>query len=148
MIKKYEVDLKGSLRTYLVILCYLYVILKTFYSTLIITSVKIMTTSDVHFFISVVDKLVFSHRKKHLGDLEQAVLEGSLNQQKYAEIAKNNYRSEKYIKDVAGKLWQSLSGMLGEQVNKSNIRSSLQRHYSAHSSPMVSSTSISYAKNS
>ncbi|HBE18309.1 MAG TPA: ATPase [Cyanobacteria bacterium UBA11149] len=44
-------------------------------------------------------------------------------------MAKNTKRSEKYVKYVAGRLWQSLSSALEEEVNKSNIKSSLQRHY-------------------
>jgi hypothetical protein len=88
-----------------------------------------MNTSDVHSLVSTVDELIFSHTGEHLDDLQQAILEGALDYQKYAEIAKNTHRSEKYIKDVAGKLWQTISTALGEEVSKSNIKSSLRRYY-------------------
>lgn len=88
-----------------------------------------MNTSNVRSLIATVDEIVFSHRGEHLDDLEEAILEGTLDYQKYAEIAKNTKRSEKYVKYVAGRLWQSLSSALGEEISKSNIKSSLQRHY-------------------
>ncbi len=88
-----------------------------------------MNASDVQSLVANVDELIFSHTGEHLDDLQQAILEGALDHQKYAEIAKNNHRSEKYVKDLAGKLWQTISTVLGEEVNKSNIKSSLQRYY-------------------
>ena len=88
-----------------------------------------MNTVDVQSLISTVDELIFSHTGKHLDDLQQAVLEGTFDHQKYAEIAKKNHRSEKYIKDLAGKLWQTISVALGEEVSKSNIKSTLRRYY-------------------
>jgi hypothetical protein len=88
-----------------------------------------MNTSNVRSLIATVDEIIFSHRGEHLDDLEQAILEGALDHQKYAEIAKNIKRSEKYVKYVASGLWQALSSALGEEVTKSNIKSSLQRHY-------------------
>ncbi|MCP2731211.1 hypothetical protein [Limnofasciculus baicalensis] len=88
-----------------------------------------MNPSDIQSLVSTVDELIFSHTGEHLDDLQQAILEGSLSHQKYAEIAKNNHRSEKYIKDSAGKLWKTISTALGEEVSKSNIKSSLQRYY-------------------
>jgi hypothetical protein len=88
-----------------------------------------MNASDVQSLISIVDELIFSHTGEHLDDLQQAILEGAFDHQKYAEIAKNNHRSEKYVKDLAGKLWQTISAALGEEVSKSNIKSTLQRYY-------------------
>ncbi len=90
-----------------------------------------MSLFEVQSLISTVDKLIFSHTGEHLDDLETAILEGTFEHQKYAEIAQNNYRSEKYVKDIAGQLWKKVSKALGEDVSKSNIKSSLQRyHYS------------------
>ena len=87
-----------------------------------------MNTSDVYSLVSTVDELIFSHTGEHLDDLQQAILEGALDYQKYAEIAKNTHRSDKYIKDVAGKLWQTISAALGEEVKKTNIKSSVARY--------------------
>jgi hypothetical protein len=49
-----------------------------------------MNTSDVQSLIATVDDLIFSHTGEHLDDLQQAILEGAFDYQKYAEIAKYN----------------------------------------------------------
>ncbi|MDJ0660911.1 MAG: ATPase [Crocosphaera sp.] len=91
-----------------------------------------MNVYDIQSLISSVDKLIFSHTGEHLDDLETAILEGTFDYQKYAEIANNIHRSEKYVKDMAAQLWRKVSNALGEEVNKSNIKSSLQRYYYSH----------------
>lgn len=101
-----------------------------------------MNASDVQSLVAIVDELIFSHTGEHLDDLQQALLEGAFDHQKYAEIAKNNHRSEKYVKDLAGKLWQTISEALGEEVSKSNIKSSLQRYYYSNFSNVVNSVQI------
>ncbi|MDJ0843353.1 ATPase [Crocosphaera sp.] len=88
-----------------------------------------MNVYDIQSLISTVDKLIFSHTGEHLDDLETAILEGTFDHQKYADIANNIHRSEKYVKDMAAQLWRKVSNALGEEVNKSNIKSSLQRYY-------------------
>ena len=88
-----------------------------------------MNVYDIQSLISTVDKLIFSHTGEHLDDLETAILEGTFDHQKYADIANNIHRSEKYVKDMAAQLWKKVSNALGEEVNKSNIKSSLQRYY-------------------
>jgi len=101
-----------------------------------------MNASDVQSLVAIVDELIFSHTGEHLDDLQQALLEGAFDHQKYAEIAKNNHRSEKYVKDLTGKLWQTISEALGEEVSKSNIKSSLQRYYYSNFSNVVNSVQI------
>lgn len=91
-----------------------------------------MKSSNLQSLIATVDELILSHTGEPLDDLQQEILEGVLHHQKYAEIAKNNHRSEKYVKESAGKLWRTLSQILGQEVNKSNIKSSLQRYYYSH----------------
>ncbi len=88
-----------------------------------------MNIYDIQSLITSVDKLIFSHTGEHLDDLETAILEGTFDHQKYADIANNIHRSEKYVKDMAAQLWRKVSTALGEEVNKSNIKSSLQRYY-------------------
>ena len=101
-----------------------------------------MDTSHIQSLVSTVDELIFSHTGEHLDDLQQAILEGTFDHQKYAEIAKKNHRSEKYVKDLAGKLWQTLSAALGEQVSKSNLKSTLQRYHYSNFSNVVNSVQI------
>ncbi len=96
-----------------------------------------MNNFDILFFISTIDELIFSCRGKHLDDLELAILQGVFENRKYADIAKNNHRSGKYVKDLAGKLWQTLSIVLGEKISKSNIKSSLQRYHHYNSVNLI-----------
>jgi len=88
-----------------------------------------MNIYDIQALLLNIDELIFSQRGKHLDDLELVILEGALDKQKYGEIAKKNHHSEKYVKDVAAKLWKTLSIALGQKVSKNNIKSSLQRYY-------------------
>ena len=88
-----------------------------------------MNIYDIQALLLNIDELIFSQRGKHLDDLELVILEGALDKQKYGEIAKKNHHSEKYVKDVAAKLWKTLSTALGQKVSKNNIKSSLQRYY-------------------
>lgn len=94
----------------------------------ILHCLKTMNTFDIQFLITIVDELMFSYTGEHLDDLQSEILEGVINHQKYEEIAKNNHRSPKYVRDTAGKLWKTLSDILGEEVSKSNVRSSLRRY--------------------
>lgn len=77
--------------------------------------------------IEIADNQVFEHQGRHLNDLQRAILEGTLQGRTYADIAKEQHRSEKYIKDSASKLWKSLSQAVGKKVNKFNINSTLGR---------------------
>ena len=101
-----------------------------------------MNSFDIQSFIITIDELVFSHTGEHLDDLQHEILEGVVNHQKYAEIAQKNHRSQKYIKETAGKLWKTLSEILGEEVNKANIKSSLQRYYHSNFSNVINSIQI------
>jgi len=101
-----------------------------------------MDISDIQALLLNIDELIFSQRGKHLDDLELVILEGALDKQKYGEIAKKNHHSEKYVKDVAAKLWQTISIALGEKVSKTNIKSSLQRYYCSNLSNTISNTNV------
>ncbi len=87
-----------------------------------------MNHSDVESLIITIDELIFSHTGEHLDDLQHEILEGVIDHQKYADIAQKNNRSQKYVKETAGKLWKTLSEILGEDVNKSNLKSSIKRY--------------------
>ena len=87
-----------------------------------------MNRSDVESLIITIDELIFSHTGEHLDDLQHEILEGVIDHQKYADIAQKNNRSQKYVKETAGKLWKTLSEILDEGVNKSNLKSSIKRY--------------------
>ena len=73
------------------------------------------------------DELVFAKTGQHLDDLQEAVLRGSIQGEKYTQIAEEIHCNESYVRDIGAKLWQILSEELGEEVNKSNLRSTMGR---------------------
>jgi hypothetical protein len=77
--------------------------------------------------LKLADEIVFAKTGQHLDDLQEAVLRGSLQRDKYKQIAKDFDCSESRVRDVGSKLWQILSEELGEDVSKSNFRSAMER---------------------
>ncbi len=82
---------------------------------------------DVNEFVRFADELIFDSTGKHLDNQQQAILRGTWQRKKYSEIAQESHCSEGYLKDVGAQLWRTLSKMLGEQVKKSNFRSTMER---------------------
>ncbi|MBF1990103.1 AAA-like domain-containing protein [Fischerella thermalis] len=95
--------------------------------------------------LKVADESVFAKHKRHLKNIEVAVLRGALQGQKYDQIATEYDYAPEYIKhDVGPKLWQILSSSLGEKVSKTNLMAVLAHRaseefkiedYSSFSSP-------------
>lgn len=84
---------------------------------------------DIEEALEFVDHLIFAMTGKHLDSLQQAILRGTWENHKYREIAEAHHRSEVYVKEVGFKLWQALSDILDETVNKSNFRAILERRW-------------------
>jgi hypothetical protein len=84
---------------------------------------------DVKEALQFTDQLIFQQTGKHLDDLQKSVIEGTWERQTYQEIAQKSKLSEKHISDVAYHLWELLSEALGEDIKKSNFRSTLERVY-------------------
>ncbi|WP_254174168.1 NB-ARC domain-containing protein [Planktothrix pseudagardhii] len=82
---------------------------------------------DIQEVLKIADHLVFNHTGKHLDDRQKTVLEGVWEGKKYTDIADNIHCSEGYVRDTASDLWKILSNLSGEDVNKSNFRSALER---------------------
>lgn len=82
---------------------------------------------DIQQALDFADELVFSATGRHLSDIQVGVIEGVLNRKKYSQISRELNCTENYIKGVGYELWQLLSETLGEDVNKSNLRSALLR---------------------
>jgi hypothetical protein len=76
---------------------------------------------------SYLDELLFSKTGEHLDSLQLSILRGVLNGKKYADIAQEYNCSAGHAKDEAYKLWQLLSDTLGEDINKSNFRATIER---------------------
>jgi len=77
--------------------------------------------------LKLADEIVFTKRGQHLDDLQEAVLRGTLQREKYKQIAKDLDCSESRIREVGAELWRILSEELGENVSKSNFCSAMQR---------------------
>ncbi|MEG3843469.1 NB-ARC domain-containing protein [Microcoleus sp. herbarium14] len=77
--------------------------------------------------LNLADKIVFAKTGQHLDDLQEAVLRGTLQRDTYKEIAKDFDCSESRIREIGSELWQLLSEELGEDVSKSNFRSTMER---------------------
>lgn len=88
---------------------------------------------DVQEVLEWVDDLVSSKTGSHLNSLQQAVLSGVWNRQKYGEIAEDYHCTEANVKRVASDLWQLLSSELDERVTKSNFRATMERYYISNS---------------
>ncbi|MCU0545382.1 MAG: NB-ARC domain-containing protein [Oscillatoriaceae cyanobacterium Prado104] len=74
------------------------------------------------------DNLVFAKTGKRLNDHQRAVVRGTWQRKTYPQIAKESYSSSRHIRNVASKLWQLLSQVLEENVNKSNFCSAMERY--------------------
>ncbi len=73
------------------------------------------------------DRIVLDRTGKHLDDLQEAVLRGTVQRKTYKEIAKNFDCSESSVRKVGSELWQILSEELDEDIKKSNFRSTMER---------------------
>ncbi|MFB2970762.1 NB-ARC domain-containing protein [Aerosakkonema sp. BLCC-F183] len=75
-----------------------------------------------------VDQLVFKQTGNHLNNLQKNVVQGIWEGKTYAEIAKEfGYHSENHIGNVSRELYKILSNQLGEDINKSNFCSTIER---------------------
>lgn len=74
-----------------------------------------------------IDDLVFARTGKHLDSLQAAILKGVFDGQKYAEIANEYKCTVGHVKDEGYELWQILSEVIGEDLNKSNFRATVER---------------------
>ncbi|MEG4169056.1 MULTISPECIES: NB-ARC domain-containing protein [unclassified Microcoleus] len=83
---------------------------------------------DVQELLRLADGLVFAKTGKHLDDLQQAVVRGTWQGKRYSEISKEVHCTERHVRNVASKLWQILSKILEEDVNKSNFSSTMERY--------------------
>lgn len=84
-----------------------------------------MNTQEV---VQFVDELFCAKTGKHLNDLQRAIIEGTLNRQKYSHIAETYGCTVGHAKDVGYKILQILSDIFEESVNRKNLKSVLERH--------------------
>ncbi|MBS9390230.1 MAG: hypothetical protein HEQ33_15610 [Dolichospermum sp. WA123] len=77
--------------------------------------------------LQLVDDALYLNTGQHLNDLQRGVIEGTLKYQKYADIAETCGCSAGHAKDVGYELLQMLSNIFDEPVDKSNLKSVLER---------------------
>lgn len=75
------------------------------------------------------DGLVYQRTGKHLDDVQKGVVEGTYQGETYSEMGENNNFHTNHLSDVGGDLWKLLSEILGEDIKKSNFRSTIERIY-------------------
>ncbi|WRH67347.1 MAG: hypothetical protein RSE13_02675 [Planktothrix sp. GU0601_MAG3] len=73
------------------------------------------------------DEMVFAKTGKHLDNLQESILRGTIQGDKYIKIAEEIHCNENYVRQVGSQLWQLLSEELGENINKKNFRSAIER---------------------
>ncbi|MCW6053460.1 AAA family ATPase [Lyngbya sp. CCAP 1446/10] len=83
---------------------------------------------DVQELLRFANGLVFTKTGKHLDDLQEAVVRGTWQGKRYSEISKEVHCTERHVRNVASKLWQILSKILEEDINKSNFSSAMERY--------------------
>jgi ABC-type dipeptide/oligopeptide/nickel transport system ATPase subunit len=82
---------------------------------------------DVNEVLQFMDGLMVERTGKHLDDLQKAVIVGTWERQTYEDIAQQYRFNKNYVGDVGAGLWQLLSQQLGEDINKRNFRSTIER---------------------
>ncbi|NEP41990.1 MAG: NACHT domain-containing protein [Okeania sp. SIO2G4] len=82
---------------------------------------------DIQEILNLADHLIFNQTGKHLDDLQQVILRGTFQGKKYSEIAQEFQCTNGHVRDVASELWKTFSETFGEQVNKSNLRTTFDR---------------------
>jgi hypothetical protein len=76
-----------------------------------------------------VNNLIVDKTGEHLTPIQEAILTGVWQRQKYPQIAKEFNCSESHVKKEAAKLWEKLREELGEDLNKYNFRSKVEKKY-------------------
>jgi WD40 repeat protein len=78
--------------------------------------------------LKIFEQLLEQNQMSRLKDTQSLVLLQIYEGKSYREIGDSLGYEPDYIKQIAASLWQTLSGIVGEKVSKSNIKSILQRH--------------------
>lgn len=87
---------------------------------------------DIQEAIEWTDDLVFAKTGKRLDSLQRTILERTLENQTYQQVAEDYHCSKDHTKRVASELWKLLSEILEEDVKKANLKSTLERIKFSH----------------
>ncbi|KOR34159.1 ATPase, partial [Planktothricoides sp. SR001] len=75
------------------------------------------------------DRLILDKTGENLTSIEEAILTGVWSGKKYPQIATEYKCSESHVKKEAAKLWEKLREELGEDLNKYNFRSKIEKKH-------------------
>ncbi|MBP0041726.1 MAG: hypothetical protein J7545_07100 [Roseofilum sp. SBFL] len=78
--------------------------------------------------LRVADTKLYRQTEQHLTDIERQVLMSCLQGISYREMSKEIPRSQEQLKRVGAQLWKRLSLVFGEEIQKNNIRGTLERY--------------------
>ncbi|MEG3844833.1 ATPase, partial [Microcoleus sp. herbarium14] len=92
-----------------------------------ITKIPTSRPMDVQEVLRFADEMVFTKTGEHLDDLQKAILLGVWKGQKHSTIAEESHRTEGHVRNVASELWQILSEVFDEEINKSNLKTAMER---------------------
>jgi hypothetical protein len=77
--------------------------------------------------LKLVDSLIFEKTGKHLNTLQQLVLQGMYDGKTYETIARDTRYTTKYVREVGYKLLKTLSVVMDEEMQKSNLKAAIDR---------------------
>lgn len=92
---------------------------------------------DTQELVNYLDELLYDSTGKHIDSLQVAILKGVLNGEKYKDIAKEYKCSASHAKDEAYKLWRLLSNTLNEDINKYNLKATVDRIISKNNNGII-----------
>ncbi len=81
-----------------------------------------MDIVEISELVELADRLVLAKTGKKLNPLQRTILEGTLQQLKYSEIAKEVDLSTSHVINAGSELWKMLSKVLGEEIKKASFK--------------------------
>jgi hypothetical protein len=78
--------------------------------------------------VRLIDRVLAQSQHQKLNDLQSTIVLGIWIGSTYRSIADRTSYDLDYIKQIAAKLWKLLSPLLGDNICKSNIKSTLERY--------------------
>ncbi len=78
--------------------------------------------------VRIIDRFLSQAQQHTLNDLQSTIVLETWEGKTYRSIADRLAYDLDYIKQIAARLWKSLSKLLNENISKCNIKSALERH--------------------
>ena len=82
---------------------------------------------DENELLKLVDNLIFEKTGKHLNTLQRLLFQGMYDGKTYDAIARDTRYTTKYVREVGYKLLKTLSVVMDEEMQKSNLKAACDR---------------------